>query len=330
MGNARSPVLLLEDLTISFHWGGKNVVSVVNDLHLAVGEAEVFGLVGESGCGKSLTALAIMGILPHNASAKGKVLFRGRNLLGLDAESMRRLRGRELAMIFQEPMTSLNPVLTVGYQVAEVLMAHFGLAKNDALEKTVELLRAVRIPSPELRVREYPHQMSGGMRQRVMIAMAIACNPSLLIADEPTTALDVTIQAQILDLLGSLREERKMAILLITHDIGVVAEHAERAAVMYAGRIVELAGVSRILEAPRHPYTMGLLDSLPKRKGIPLRPIPGSVPRPGKLPPGCTFSERCRYVVPACRKEEPMLREIATGHFSRCIRSEEIEWESSM
>ncbi len=259
-------LLKVRDLNISFG-STKNPVKVVSHLSFETEEARVFGLVGESGCGKSLTALSIMGILPHNAFAAGEIIFKGNNLLKLDNESMRRLRGKELSMIFQEPMTSLNPVLTIGYQVAEVLTTHLGLSKKKAMDNTIEILRSVKIPSPEIRMNEYPHQMSGGMRQRVMIAMAIACNPSLLIADEPTTALDVTIQAQILDLLRSLRQERNMALLLITHDIGVVAENADVAAVMYAGRMVEFSWVSNILDTPKHPYTMGLLDSLPKKKG---------------------------------------------------------------
>jgi oligopeptide/dipeptide ABC transporter ATP-binding protein len=322
-------LLKVRDLNISFR-STKNPVAVVSHLNFEVEEARVFGLVGESGCGKSLTALSIMGILPHNAFAEGEILYKGNNLLKLDNESMRRLRGKELSMIFQEPMTSLNPVLTIGYQVAEVLTTHLGLSKKEAMDNAVGLLKAVKIPSPEVRIKEYPHQMSGGMRQRVMIAMAIACNPSLLIADEPTTALDVTIQAQILDLLGSLRQERNMALLMITHDIGVIAENAHVAAVMYAGRIVEFSRVSNILEAPKHPYTMGLLDSLPKRKGIPLKPIPGAVPRPDKLPQGCKFSDRCSYMIPECQKEEPILREIVLHHFARCIRLEDIKWASSM
>jgi oligopeptide/dipeptide ABC transporter ATP-binding protein len=322
-------LLEIRDLNISFR-STKNTVNVVSHLNFEIEEASVFGLVGESGCGKSLTALSVMGILPHNAFAEGEINFKGVNLLKLADESMRRLRGKELSMIFQEPMTSLNPVLTIGYQVAEVLTTHLGVSKKEAFTGAIELLRAVRIPSPDVRVREYPHQMSGGMRQRVMIAMAIACNPSLLIADEPTTALDVTIQAQILDLLRSLRQERNMAVLLITHDIGVIAENAHIAAVMYAGRIVEVSRVSDILETPKHPYTMGLLDSLPKSKGIALRPIPGSVPRPDNLPPGCKFSDRCQYVVPECRKQEPLLRQVVPGQFARCIRSEEIKWASSM
>jgi len=322
-------LLEVRDLDISFRTP-EGPLNVVNKLNLSINEAEVFGLVGESGCGKSLTALAVMGLLPENAYAKGAVLFKGRDFLAMDRESMRKIRGKEISMIFQEPMTSLNPVLTIGYQVAEVFTTHMGLSRKSAMEKATDLLRAVKIPSAEVRLKEYPHQMSGGMRQRVMIAMAIACSPSLLIADEPTTALDVTIEAQILDLIRSLREENNMAVLLITHDIGVVAENAARAAVMYAGRVVETAKVSDVLEAPKHPYTIGLLESLPVRKGVPLKPISGYVPRPGELPPGCKFSDRCWYVIPACHTQEPALREIGPGHFARCIRAEEIRWESSM
>ncbi len=322
-------LLEVRDLSISFSTSS-GPVNVVNKLNFSINEAEVFGLVGESGCGKSLTALAIMGLLPENSFAEGDLRFKGRDLLTTDKESMRRLRGKEISMIFQEPMTSLNPVLTVGYQIGEVLTTHMGLSRKSATEKVVELLKAVSIPSPEIRLKEYPHQMSGGMRQRIMIAMAVACNPSLLIADEPTTALDVTIEAQILELMRNLREERNMAVLLITHDIGVIAENAERAAVMYAGRIMETSRVSQVLESPKHPYTIGLLESLPKQKGIPLKPIPGSVPRPEELPPGCKFSDRCRYMIPDCRKEEPALREIARGHFARCIRAEEMQWTLSM
>jgi len=322
-------LLTVKGLDISFRTADKPV-KVVSRLNFEIKDAEVFGLVGESGCGKSLTALAIMGILPQNAFAEGEVIFKGHNLLKLDHESMRKLRGKEISMVFQEPMTSLNPVLTIGYQVAEVPLTHMNLSKKDAMATAVELLKAVKIPSPEIRIKEYPHQMSGGMRQRVMIAMAIACRPSLLIADEPTTALDVTIQAQILDLLGNLRQERDMAMLLITHDLGIIAENAERAAVMYAGRIVEISRVANLLNSPKHPYTVGLLESLPKTKGIPLKPIAGSVPKPNELPPGCKFSDRCPYLIPRCQKEEPDLREISAGQFARCIRSEEIQWASSM
>jgi oligopeptide/dipeptide ABC transporter ATP-binding protein len=319
-------LLAVRDLNISFR-AKKYPLQVVTNLNFSIDRSEVFGLVGESGCGKSLTALSIMGILPQNAVSEGEISYNGTNLLQLDNESMRKLRGKELSMIFQEPMTSLNPVLTIGYQISETLTTHAGLSTKEAMDRSTELLRAVRIPSPEIRIREYPHQMSGGMRQRVMIAMAIACNPSLLIADEPTTALDVTIQAQILELLMDLKQEKKMSILLITHDIAVIAENAGRAAVMYAGRIMEASRVSDILSDPKHPYTIGLLDSLPKTKGIPLKPIPGSVPRPDRLPPGCKFSDRCVYKISDCLKEEPVLREISPGHFSRCIRAEEMKWE---
>jgi oligopeptide/dipeptide ABC transporter ATP-binding protein len=322
-------LLHIRDLNISFK-STNEPLKVVSSLNIKIEETQVFGLVGESGCGKSLTALSIMGILPHNAFADGEIFFKDKDLLKLDNESMRRLRGKELAMIFQEPMTSLNPVLTIGYQIAEVLTTHLEVSQKEAIAQTIELLKAVKIPSPEIRIKEYPHQMSGGMRQRVMIAMAIACNPSLLIADEPTTALDVTIQAQILDLLRALREQKNMAILLITHDIGVIAENADMAAIMYAGRVMEISRVSALLDDPKHPYTIGLLESLPKTKGIPLKPIPGSVPRPDKLPTGCKFSDRCSYLIPDCRKEEPALREILPGHFARCIRSEEMQWESLM
>lgn len=319
-------LLAVRDLNISFR-AKKHPLQVVTNLNFSIDRSEVFGLVGESGCGKSLTALSIMGILPQNAFSEGEISYNGINLLKLDNESMRKLRGKELSMIFQEPMTSLNPVLTIGYQISETLTTHEGLSTKKAMDRATELLRAVRIPSPEIRVREYPHQMSGGMRQRVMIAMAIACNPSLLIADEPTTALDVTIEAQILELLMDLKQEKNMSILLITHDIAVIAENAGRAAVMYAGRIMEASRVSNILSDPKHPYTIGLLDSLPKTKGIPLKPIPGYVPRPDRLPPGCKFSDRCVYKISDCLKEEPVLREISTGHFSRCIRAEEMKWE---
>jgi oligopeptide/dipeptide ABC transporter ATP-binding protein len=319
----------VRDLDISFHTS-RSPLKVVSGLTFEVAKSQSFGLVGESGCGKSLTALSIMGILPHNAFAKGEILFRGKNILGLGEKAMRGLRGRELTMIFQEPMTSLNPVLTIGYQVSEVFTTHLRLSKKEAMNRAVDLLKAVRIPAPEIRAKEYPHQMSGGMRQRVMIAMAVACNPALLIADEPTTALDVTIQAQILELLRSLRQERQMSLLLITHDIGVIAENTEHAAVMYAGRIVESAPVRNLLEEPKHPYTFGLLDSLPKRKGIPLKPIPGSVPRPDALPQGCTFSDRCTYKIRECERNEPPLHEYSSGHHTRCIRAEDITWESSM
>lgn len=329
-------LLEIRGLNISFKAEPKTI-NIVNNLSFDIKESEVFGLVGESGCGKSITALSIMGILPPNFYSEGSINFTGKDLLKLDSESMRQLRGKEIAMIFQEPMTSLNPVLTIGYQISEVMTTHLNISKNDSLNRTLDLLKDVKIPSPEIRIKEYPHQMSGGMRQRVMIAMAIACNPSLLIADEPTTALDVTIQAQILELLQNLKAERKMSMLLITHDLGIISENANRVGIMYAGRIVELTDVKELFRNPRHPYTMGLLDSLPKGKGMPLKPIPGSVPPPGRLPSGCKFSDRCGFVIPECQTSEPELRLISNSgppeadgciHLARCIRTKEIVWNS--
>jgi len=318
-------LLDVRDLNIYFR-SAEKPVKVVSSLNFHIKESEIFGLAGESGCGKSITALSIMGILPPNAIADGEIFFRNKDLLKLDRESMRQLRGREISMIFQEPMTSLNPVLTIGYQIAEVLTTHLNMSRKNAMEKSIELLRMVSMPSPETRMKEYPHHLSGGMRQRVMIAMAIACNPSLLIADEPTTALDVTIQAQILELIQGIREEQKMSILFITHDLGIIAENASRAGIMYAGRLMELADAREIFQNPRHPYTIGLLESIPKKKGTPLQPISGVVPRPEDLPEGCTFMERCRYAVKECGISEPELRNISDGHQVRCIRAEEIRW----
>jgi oligopeptide/dipeptide ABC transporter ATP-binding protein len=321
-------LLDVRGLTIYFRTSGAPV-PVVSGLDFYIGESEIFGLAGESGCGKSITALSIMGLLPSNAFAEGKILFKGRDLLTLDAESKRKLRGNEISMIFQEPMTSLNPVLTVGYQIAEVLTTHRAMSRRDAADKAVELLRSVRIPSPEARIKDDPHQMSGGMRQRVMIAIAIACNPSLLIADEPTTALDVTIQAQILELLQGLREELRMSILFITHDLGVIAENASRVGIMYAGRLMEIADSAEIFSNPRHPYTVGLLESIPKGKGIPLNPISGSVPRPEELPQGCKYALRCSHVKPVCEEKEPSFVEVSREHYVRCVRTGEIRWSFS-
>jgi oligopeptide/dipeptide ABC transporter ATP-binding protein len=321
------PLLELKNLDI-FYRTPQGRVNIVTDLGFELEEGTVFGLAGESGCGKSMTALSIMGILPPNLHAEGEINFKGTNLLALPPKDLRDFRGKEITMVFQEPMTSLNPVLKVGYQIREVITTHLRVSRKEAEGKTVELLKAVRIPSPETRMGEYPHQMSGGMRQRIMMAMAIACSPSLLIADEPTTALDVTIEAQLLELLRVLREEKKMAVLLITHDLGIIAENAEKVGIMYAGRMVELSGVKELFETPMHPYTMGLLKSLPKQRGVPLEPIAGSVPRPDSLPQGCKFSDRCPYVKSKCRQEEPALRHIALrgggGHRARCIRVEEI------
>jgi len=310
-------LLELRDLNIFFK-SASGPVPVVSHLSFPIRESQIFGLAGESGCGKSITALSIMGLLPAGAFLEGEILFKGRDLTQLDGEAKRRLRGNEISMVFQEPMTSLNPVLTVGYQIAEVLTTHKGMTKKDAMDQAVELLRSVKIPSPEARIKDYPHQLSGGMRQRVMIAMAISCNPSLLIADEPTTALDVTIQAQILELIQRLREERRMSILFITHDLGVIAENAARVAIMYAGSLMELADTEELFRNPLHPYTRGLLESIPKEKGTPLKPISGTVPRPEDLPEGCRYAGRCRESDRDCGKTEPDLLEISPNHFVRC------------
>jgi peptide/nickel transport system ATP-binding protein len=280
--------------------------------------------VGESGCGKSVTSLAVMGLLPpENSMVKGEVRFQGRDLLTLDASTIRDMRGARLAMIFQEPMTSLNPAYTVGDQIIEAIQRHQGLSAADARTRAIEMLRTVHIPSPEKRVDDYPHKLSGGMRQRAMIAMALACGPELLIADEPTTALDVTIQAQILDLMRGLRRDTGTAIILITHDLGVVAEMADDVAVMYAGQIVERAAVRDLFARPEHPYTVGLLGSIPrldeKRERLPS--IEGRVPDMSRPPDGCRFAARCPFVEPACRTETPPLVEVAPGHLTRCRRA---------
>lgn len=295
-------------------------IYLASNVSFDIKQAEVFGLVGESGCGKTLTALSIMRILPQNISSDGRVLFHGKDIFTLSEEQMRKIRGRDISMIFQEPMTSLNPVLTVGCQIAEALTTHLNISKKEAAEKAVNLLKAVRMPSPELRIKDYPHQLSGGMRQRVMIAMAIACNPSLLIADEPTTALDVTIQAQILELLQDLKHRGNMAILFITHDLSIISEQADRVGIMYAGRIIELASVEDLFCNPIHPYTQGLLASLPAQKGMILKSISGLVPHPALLPKGCKFMERCKVKAKECRDKEPELMEISENHFVRCIK----------
>ena len=309
----------INNLSVLFKSADKPL-EVVSGISFGINKGEVFGLVGESGSGKSVTALSILRILPDNAFATREILFKQRDLLALPEDEIRGIRGRDISMIFQEPMTSLNPVLTIGYQVAEALLAHFDMPKSEAMNKAVELLKSVKMPSAEMRMRDYPHQLSGGMRQRVMIAMAIACNPALLIADEPTTALDVTIQAQILDLLQGLRRELDMAVLLITHDLSIISEQADRVAVMYAGRIMEMAAVEELFSNTLHPYTKGLIKSLPDRKGIPLNPIPGFVPSPLDYPGGCKFSDRCDMVIDACRQAEPEMCEAASGHYVRCIR----------
>jgi peptide/nickel transport system ATP-binding protein len=300
-------------------------VAVVDGVSFALEPGRTLGLVGESGCGKSVTSLSIMGLLPAPAGrvADGAIRFDGTDLRTLPAEALRALRGNRLAMIFQEPMTSLNPAFTIGDQIGEVLTTHQSLSPAAARAKTIELLRRVHIPAPETRVDDYPHQLSGGMRQRAMIAMAIACNPKLLIADEPTTALDVTVQAQILDLLRELRRDNDMAMVLITHDLGVIAEMADEVAVMYAGRIVETAPVKALFEDTQHPYTIGLLGSLPRldeRKEA-LDAVEGSVPDALHMPSGCRFHPRCPFALPRCREDNPGLIEVRPGHQVACWRA---------
>jgi peptide/nickel transport system ATP-binding protein len=316
-------LLELRGLTVDFATDD-GVVHAVDGLDLALGRGRTLGLVGESGCGKSVTSLAIMGLLPpENSMVGGQVRFEGRDLLSLDAHLIRDLRGAQLAMIFQEPMTSLNPAYTIGDQIIEAIQRHQGLDKAAARARAIEVLKLVRISVPEKRVDDYPHKLSGGMRQRAMIAMALACGPQLLIADEPTTALDVTIQAQILDLMRALRRDTGTAIILITHDLGVVAEMADDVAVMYAGQIVERAAVRDLFARPEHPYTVGLLGSIPrldeKRERLPS--IEGRVPDMTRPPPGCRFAARCPFVEPECRAAPPPLVEVAPGHLSRCRRA---------
>jgi oligopeptide/dipeptide ABC transporter ATP-binding protein len=300
-------------------------VRAVDGVDLRLERGRTLGIVGESGCGKSVTALSIMGLVPQPPGriAGGEILFEGEDLLKAPPARMRDLRGDKLAMIFQEPMTSLNPAFRVGDQIAEALMRHRKLSGKDAREKAIEMLRRVRIPSPGQRALEYPHQLSGGMRQRVMIAMALACNPQLLIADEPTTALDVTIQAQILELMRALRAELGTAIILITHDLGVVAELADEVMVMYAGQAVERCDVQRLFAEPQHPYTLGLLGSIPRLhlEQERLSAIEGTVPDAAAFPQGCRFHPRCPFAVDQCRAENPPLVEISKNHSAACWRA---------
>ena len=329
------PILQVSALKTSF-FTSEGTFQAVAGIDFDVKRGKVLGLVGESGCGKTVTALSVMRLVPDPPGriVAGKILFQGTDLLTLTEKEIRSIRGKRIAMIFQEPMTSLNPVFTVGNQIMEMLRLHLAMSKREALKRTVELLTQVGIPSPEQRAKEYPHQLSGGMRQRVMIAMAISCHPDLVFADEPTTALDVTIQAQILSLLKRLREELGMAMVLISHDLGVIAEVADDVAIMYAGRIVEYTSKEELFANPLHPYTQGLLASLP-RFDLPnatpsgqagqvqktrkrLKAISGMVPRLSDLPSGCTFHPRCPVAIEVCQKEEPELLEVSLGHKVRC------------
>ncbi len=315
------PLLRVRDLVTVFETV-EGPLRAVDGVGFEIGVAETVALVGESGCGKSVTALSLLGLVdPPGRVAEGSIEFRGRELRGLSERELRSVRGREIAMVFQEPTTSLNPVMTVGRQVVEVFQVHQRLDRGAARRRTAELFALVGIPAPEERLDQYPHQLSGGMRQRVMIAMAIACQPALLVADEPTTALDVTIQAQILDLLEKLRRDLRLSILLITHDLAVVAETAQRVVVMYAGQVVEQAGVRALFAEPLHPYTRGLLDSLPRPGAgdAPLQAIPGVVPDLRRLPPGCRFAERCPRVFDRCREQPVPLLVRPDGRSVRCL-----------
>jgi peptide/nickel transport system ATP-binding protein/oligopeptide transport system ATP-binding protein len=322
------PLLQIENLRTVFS-GQNGETAAVDGVSLSVEKGKTLGIVGESGCGKSMLSLSVMRLVPPpGRTAQGKVLFEGRDLLTLPPAAMRDIRGNRIAMIFQEPMTSLNPVFTVGDQITEAMRAHDRRASKSELRKrAIAALDRVRIPSAARRFEDYPHQMSGGMRQRVMIAMALSCDPELLIADEPTTALDVTVQAQILDLLRDLQQQSGMAIVLITHDLGVVAEMADEVAVMYAGRVVERTGGTEIFDDPQHPYTLGLLGSIPKieEDRERLLAIEGTVPAPFALPEGCRFHPRCVFAADACTKVDPPLRQLAQAgghdHRAACIRA---------
>ncbi len=333
MSSVTKPAPLLEVEGLKTHFFTRDgVVRAVDGVSFSVESGETLAIVGESGCGKSVTSLSILRLIasPPGRTVAGSIRFEGRDLLALSEPEMRKVRGNEISMIFQEPMTSLNPVLTIGRQIAEALTLHRGLDRAAAWARSVEMLALVNIPEPARRVREYPHQLSGGMRQRVMIAMALACNPKLLIADEPTTALDVTIQAQILDLMRGLKEKTGAAIVLITHDLGVVAEMAQRVVVMYAGRKVEEAPVGALFAHPRHPYTQGLLNSIPRLGAaatgarIRLEEIRGMVPSMRETIPGCVFAPRCAYATDRCRNEYPPLETNAEGHAVACWEAERI------
>jgi peptide/nickel transport system ATP-binding protein len=331
---ASEPLLAVEDLR-TFFFTRAGVVKAVDGISFCVEAGETLALVGESGCGKTVTALSLMRLVPDPPGriVEGRVKLAGADLLSLNEQAMRRRRGKDISMVFQEPMTSLNPVMTIGRQIAEALLLHEELTRSAASDKTIEMLRLVRIADPAQRAKEYPHQLSGGMRQRAMIAMALACNPKVLIADEPTTALDVTIQAQILDLIVELQRKLGTAVVLITHDLGIVAETAHRVIVMYAGRKVEEAGVEALFAHPLHPYTRGLMASIPRLSPMPgethqsrgrLQEIPGMVPALTDLPQGCAFAPRCPFAVERCRNEYPPYQEKRPGHWAACWRSDEL------
>ncbi|MDL2218156.1 ABC transporter ATP-binding protein [Christensenellaceae bacterium OttesenSCG-928-M15] len=316
----KNTVLEIKDLRVKFPMG-ESTIHAVNGVNLKLRKGETLGVVGESGCGKSVMMSSILRLVPTPpAITTGEILYGERDVLKMEKKDLFKIRGDEITMIFQEPMTSLNPVIKIGSQIAETLRLHQGLSKEDANEKVEELLKQVEIPNPKKRMNEYPHQLSGGMRQRVMIAMALACKPKILLADEPTTALDVTIQAQILALLKKLRQEYEMSVMLVTHDLGVIAEVADRVVVFYGGNIVEEAETIDLFDHPLHPYTEGLFGCIPHINAEPERlyVIGGNVPDPANLPEGCPFAPRCQYVKEACHKEKPALLEVAPGHFAAC------------
>jgi len=322
----KKPLLEVRDLSVHF-FTEEGVVRAVENVSVEIYPGEILGLVGESGCGKSVTGLSLLRLIPipPGRIVNGDILFDGRSLLNLEEKEMEKVRGNDISMIFQEPMTSLNPVFTIGDQIMEAIILHQGLDKKEARKRAIEMLDRVRIPSPDKTIDSYPHQLSGGMRQRAMIAMALSCQPKLLIADEPTTALDVTIQAQVLQLLKEIQREMGMSVMLITHDLGVVAEIADRVVVMYAGRIFEYGPIEAIFSKMRNPYTRGLMGSIPQltEKRNRLNAIPGQVPNPMDLPKGCKFHPRCDLMIEDCKKEEPPLFHVNGDHFSRCLRWKE-------
>lgn len=332
---SHAPVLEIKGLKTHFELK-RGVVKAVDGVDLVLNRNETLGLVGESGCGKSVTSLSAMKLFqsPPGRIVEGSILLHRHDgstvdIAKVDAKGhlMQSIRGGEVAMVFQEPMTSLNPLYTIGSQISESVMLHQGVGKRQAMERALEMLHAVHIADPKHRLHEYPHQMSGGMRQRIMIAMALSCNPSVLIADEPTTALDVTVQAQILDLMSQLQEDYGSAVMMVTHNLGVVSQIADYVAVMYLGKVVEYSDVRSVFHHPRHPYTMGLLKAVPvfgKKENKPLIPIEGTVPSPADYIPGCAFADRCPFVKPECREVVPPLEELEPGHYARCIRAREI------
>lgn len=319
--------LEINNLRVSFRAGG-NLIEVVSDISLIIPEGKIVGVVGESGCGKTVTALSIMRLIPDPPGkiTEGEILFDGENLLELSERDIRSIRGNRISMIFQEPISSLNPVFTVGDQIGESLRTHLNISKKEVNERVMNLLKLVEIPAPEKRLSSYPHELSGGMCQRIMIAMALACHPQLLIADEPTTALDVTIQAGILELINELRDKMAMSVLLITHDLGIIAEVADEVYVMYAGKIIEHATALDLFKKPCHPYTIGLINSIPsyQEKKKNLNAIPGFIPSPKDYSPACRFQDRCPFVIKECRDSEPPLRLITNDHNAACFRAEEV------